>query len=325
MLFRSEATAAGLKVLKAGGNAVDAAVAAAATLGVTEPYSAGIGGGGYFVYYDAKSGKVRTLDGRETAPRKMPQDAFIDPATGKPYPFTPDLVTSGVSVGTPGTLATWDKALASWGTLSLADALAPATKVATRGFVVDETFRQQTLDNEERFRAFKDTKKLFLPKGDAPKVGSVFRNPELAATYDSIAVHGTDAFYRGPLARLMSSVVRKPRTTKNTDLPTPKGYLTPRDLRDYEVRSQKATRTTYRGHDVYGMAPSSSGGTTVGEALNILERYDLSAMTTEQALHHYLEASALAFADRGKYVGDPAFVDVPVKKLLDDRFAAERA
>lgn len=320
-----EATAAGLKVLEAGGNAVDAAVAAAATLGVTEPYSAGIGGGGYFVHYDASSGKVRTLDGRETAPRKMPQDAFIDPATGKPYPFTPDLVTSGVSVGTPGTLATWDKALANWGTLSLADALAPATRVARRGFKVDETFRQQTLDNEERFRAFKDTRRLFLPRGDAPKVGSIFRNPELADTYDLIADRGTDAFYRGPLARLMSDVVRKPRTTRNTDLPTPKGYLTPRDLRDYRVRSQKATRTTYRGHDVYGMAPSSSGGTTVGEALNILERYDLSAMTTEQALHHYLEASALAFADRGKYVGDPAFVDVPVRKLLDDTFAAERA
>jgi gamma-glutamyltranspeptidase/glutathione hydrolase len=320
-----EATAAGLKVLKAGGNAVDAAVAAAATLGVTEPYSAGIGGGGYFVYYNAASGKVRTLDGRETAPRKMPQDAFIDPATGKAYNFTPELVTSGVSVGTPGTLATWDKALGNWGTWSLADALAPATKVATRGFVVDETFRQQTLDNEERFAAFKDTKKLFLPKGDAPKVGSIFRNPELAATYDTIASRGTKAFYRGPLARLMSEAVRKPRTTKNTELPVPPGYLTPRDLRDYAVRSQKATKISYRGHDVYGMAPSSSGGTTVGEALNILERYDLSKMTAEQAMHHYLEASALAFADRGKYVGDPSFVDVPVKRLLDDRFATERA
>ncbi len=320
-----EASAAGLKVLRAGGNAVDAAVAAAATLGVTEPYSAGIGGGGYFVYYNARTGKVRTIDGRETAPRRMPQDAFIDPATGKPYPFTPDLVTSGVSVGTPGTLATWDKALARWGSLSLADALAPATKVATRGFVVDETFRQQTLDNQERFAAFKDTKKLFLPKGDAPSVGSIFRNPELAATYDSIAEHGTDAFYRGPLARLISEVVRKPRTTKNTDLPVPPGHLTRRDLRDYRVRSQKATKVSYRGHDVYGMAPSSSGGTTVGEALNILERYDLSAMTSEQALHHYLEASALAFADRGAYLGDPAFVDVPVRRLLDDRFAAERA
>ncbi|WP_439937119.1 gamma-glutamyltransferase [Nocardia sp. N13] len=320
-----EASAAGLKVLRAGGNAVDAAVAAAATLGVTEPYSAGIGGGGYFVYYNAKSGKVRTLDGRETAPRKMPQDAFIDPATGKPYNFTPELVTSGVGVGTPGTLATWDKALDSWGTWSLADALAPATKVATRGFVVDETFRQQTLDNEERFRAFKDTKRLFLPKGDAPQVGSIFRNPDLAATYDAIARRGTKAFYRGALARLISDVVRKPRTTKNNKLPVPKGYLTQRDLRDYEVRSQRATKVGYRGHDVYGMAPSSSGGTTVGEALNILERYDLSKMTAEQALHHYLEASALAFADRGKYLGDPAYVDVPVRRLLDDTFAAERA
>lgn len=320
-----EASAAGLKVLKAGGNAVDAAVAAAATLGVTEPYSAGIGGGGYFVFYNAKSGKVRTIDGRETAPRRMPQDAFIDPATGKPYPFTPDLVTSGVGVGTPGTLATWDKALGNWGTWSLAEALAPATKVARRGFKVDETFRQQTLDNEERFAAFKDTKRLFLPKGDAPKVGSIFRNPDLAATYEAIAQRGTRAFYRGKLARLMSDVVRKPRTTRNTDLPVPPGHLTPRDLRDYKVLSQRATRSTYRGHDVYGMAPSSSGGTTVGEALNILERYDLSAMAPEQALHHYLEASALAFADRGKYVGDPAYTDVPTRRLLDDRFAAERA
>jgi gamma-glutamyltranspeptidase/glutathione hydrolase len=320
-----EASAAGLKVLKAGGNAVDAAVAAAATLGVTEPYSAGIGGGGYFVFYNAKSGKVRTLDGRETAPMKMPQDAFIDPATGKPYTFTPDLVTSGASVGTPGTLATWDKALGNWGTWSLGDALAPATQVARRGFKVDETFRQQTLDNEVRFAAFKDSKKLFLPKGDAPRIGSIFRNPELADTYDLIAQRGTKAFYRGKLARLMSEVVRKPRTTKNTDLPVPAGWLTARDLRDYKVRSQRAAKTSYRGHDVYGMAPSSSGGTTVGEALNILERYDLSAMTPEQALHHYLEASALAYADRGKYLGDPAFVDVPTKRLLDDRFAAERA
>jgi len=320
-----EASAAALKVLKRGGNAVDAAVAAAATLGVTEPYSAGIGGGGYFVYYNAKSGRVRTIDGRETAPRKMPQDAFIDPATSKPYNFTPELVTSGVSVGTPGTLATWDRALTNWGTWSLAEALAPATKVATRGFVVDETFRQQTLDNEVRFRAFKASRKLFVPKGDAPKVGSIFRNPQLAATYDSIALRGTDAFYRGELAQLMSEVVRDPQTTKNNELPVPPGYLTPRDLRDYRVRSQRATKVSYRGHHVYGMAPSSSGGTTVGEALNILERYELSAMTAEQALHHYLEASALAFADRGKYVGDPAYVDVPTRRLLDDRFAAERA
>ena len=172
-----EASAAALKVLKKGGNAADAAVAAAATLGVTEPYSAGIGGGGYFVHYDAKTGKVRTIDGRETAPATMPNDAFIDPATGKPYPFTPELVTSGVSVGVPGTPATWERALKRFGTLSLAEALKPAIKVAHRGFVVDDTFRQQTLDNEERFDAFWASRKLFLPGGDAPEVGSVFTQP----------------------------------------------------------------------------------------------------------------------------------------------------
>ncbi|WP_210502913.1 gamma-glutamyltransferase [Nocardioides xinjiangensis] len=320
-----EASAAALKVLKAGGNAVDAAVAAAATLGVTEPYSAGIGGGGYFVYYNAKSGKVRTIDGRETAPKRMPNDAFIDPATGRPYNFTPELVTSGVSVGTPGTPATWERALDKWGTLSLAEALRPAIKVATRGFVVDETFRQQTLDNETRFRAFKATRKLFLRGGDAPAVGSVFRNRQLARTYTRLGRKGLSYFYRGELAKLMVDVVRHPRTTANTELPVPPGYLSRRDLKTYEVLVQRPTRVDYRGYDVYGMAPSSSGGTTVGEALNILERYDLSSMTAEQALHHYLEASALAFADRGKYVGDPAFVDVPVRRLLDDRYAAERA
>lgn len=320
-----EASAAALKVLKQGGNAADAAVAAAATLGVTEPYSAGIGGGGYFVFYDAETGKVSTIDGRETAPKKMPNDAFIDPATGKPYPFTPDLVTSGVGVGTPGTPATWERALKKFGTLTLADALEPAIKVATRGFVVDETFREQTLDNEERFRAFRATKKLFLPKGDAPKVGSIFTNPELAATYTDIAERGTNAFYRGDLAKLMVDVVRKPRTSKGTDLPVPKGYLSRSDLKDYKVLGQAPTKVTYRGYDIYGMAPSSSGGSTVGEALNILERTDFTGKSTEQVLHTYLEASALAFADRAKYLGDPRYVDVPLPTLLSDKYAAERA
>ena len=320
-----EASAAALKVLKQGGNAADAAVAAAATLGVTEPYSAGIGGGGYFVFYDAKSGKVSTIDGRETAPKKMPSDAFIDPATGKPYNFTPELVTSGVSVGTPGTPATWERALKKFGTLALADALEPAIKVATRGFKVDETFRQQTLDNEERFRAFPASKKLFLPQGDAPEVGSIFTNPELAATYSDLGERGTRAFYRGDLAKLMVDVVRKPRTSNGTDLPVPKGFLSRSDLKEYKVLGQAPTKVSYRGYDVYGMAPSSSGGSTVGEALNILERTDFSEKTPEQVLHHYLEASSLAFADRAKYLGDPRFVDVPLPTLLSDKYAAERA
>lgn len=320
-----EASAAALKVLKQGGNAADAAVAAAATLGVTEPYSAGIGGGGYFVYYDAKSNKIGTIDGRETAPKKMPNDAFIDPATGAAYNFTPELVTSGVSVGTPGTPATWDRALDKWGTLSLADALKPAIQVATRGFRVDETFRQQTLDNEERFRAYRATKKLFLPQGDAPKVGSIFTNPELAATYAELGERGIKAFYRGALAKLMVDVVRKPRTTKGTDLPVPRGYLSRSDLKDYKVLNQAPTKVSYRGYDVYGMAPSSSGGSTIGEALNILERTDFTGKTREQVLHHYLEASSLAYADRARYLGDPRYVDVPLPTLLSDKYATERA
>ena len=142
-----KASRIGLEVLKKGGNAVDAAVATAAALGVTEPYSSGIGGGGYFVHYDARTGKVETIDGRETAPKAMPHDAFIDPETGKPYNLTPELVTSGVSVGTPGTLATWDTALRKWGSTSLGQALRPAAKLADRGFEVDKTFNLQTREN----------------------------------------------------------------------------------------------------------------------------------------------------------------------------------
>src|SRR5690606_37027310 len=155
-----DASRIGLQVLRSGGNAADAAVATAAALGVTEPYSAGVGGGGYFVYRDGRTGKVTTIDGRETAPAGIEQDAFIDPATGAPYRFTPELVTSGVSVGVPGTVATWDKATRLFGKRSLARNLAPATVLAACGFTVDETFRNQTRDNAARFAAFPDTAEL---------------------------------------------------------------------------------------------------------------------------------------------------------------------
>ena len=322
-----EASAAGIEVLRKGGNAVDAAVAAAATLGVTEPYSAGIGGGGYFVYYDAKSGKVSTIDGRETAPAKIKPDAFIDPTTKKPYNFTPELVTSGVSVGVPGTPATWERALKRWGTVSLADALEPAIDVADRGFVVDDTFRNQTQDNQARFAAFTSTKDLYLHDGKLPEVGSVFKNPDLADTYRLLADKGMDAFYDGPLAKEIAHTVQNPPKSKTTDLPVPKGSMTEKDLENYKALDQDPTHVNYRGYDVYGMAPSSSGGTTVGESLNILDVFDLPALKADQpaVLHHYLEASALAFADRAKYVGDPAFVKVPTKALTDPIFGKERA
>jgi len=318
------ATRIGLRVLKNGGNAVDAAVATAAALGVSEPYSAGVGGGGYFVYYDAKSGRVYTIDGRETAPRAMPNDAFIDPETGNPYaPFTPNLVTSGVSVGVPGTPATWTTALNRWGTKRLSNMLAPAARLAERGFVVDPTFRQQTKDNRQRFAAFTSSRSLFL-HGGLPVVGKRFKNPALARTYRAFA-KDPHLFYRGRLPGEIVDAVRHPPVTDNTTLPVPPGFMKRRDLREYSVRNQRPTSVNYRGYQVYGMAPSSSGGTTVGEALNILENYDLAGMDDADALHHYLEASALAFADRGAYVGDRAFVDVPMRDLLSQKFADERA
>jgi gamma-glutamyltranspeptidase/glutathione hydrolase len=162
-----DASAAAIEILRKGGNAVDAAVAAAATLGVTEPYSAGVGGGGYFVFYDAKRGKVSTIDGRETAPAAMPRNAFIDPASpaDKPaaYPFKKQ-ATSGMSVGVPGTPATWERALDRWGSMDLAEALEPAIDVAEDGFVVDETFRLQTAENQDRFAPFAATRELFRPE-----------------------------------------------------------------------------------------------------------------------------------------------------------------
>ncbi|MFC4782916.1 gamma-glutamyltransferase [Nocardioides sp. MAHUQ-72] len=321
----ADASRIGLRVLKHGGNAVDAAVATAAALGVTEPFSTGIGGGGYFVHYDARTGKVRTIDGRETAPAAMPHDAFIDPATGDPYPFTPERVTSGVSVGTPGTLATWQRALDRWGTRTLARTMRPAARLARHGFVVDQTFHDQTKQNEERFTAFTSTRRLFWRHGHAPRVGSRFRNPDLAATYDLIRHRGPRVLYDGRLGREVARTARKPPTTKGTDLPVPPGHLTAKDLRAYRAIDRRPTHSDYRGYDVYGMAPSSSGGLTVGEALNVLEQYDVAAMDDAAALHHYIEASALAFADRNAHDGDPAYVDVPQRDLLSDRFAAERA
>ncbi|UWP87737.1 gamma-glutamyltransferase [Dactylosporangium fulvum] len=321
------ATAVGLQVLREGGNAVDAAIAVAATLGVTEPFSAGIGGGGFFVYYDAKTGRVSTIDGRETAPRSMTETAFVNPETGQPYAFQEARV-SGLSAGVPGTLATWDAALRRWGKRSLAKNLRPAGDVARRGFTVDQTFAQQVKDNEAAFTQFSSTSALFLPGGKVPAVGSTLRNPDLAATYDLIARRGIGAFYGGEVGRDIVTTVQRPPLAAGPALDWQyeirPGGMTLADLRAYEVRRPAPTHVKYRGYDVYGMATPSSGGSTVGEALNILERSDLSKLDKTQALHRYLEASALAFADRNRYVGD--YTPRPLlDALLTDGFAAERA
>ena len=320
----ADATRIGLDVLARGGTAADAAVAAAAALGVTEPYSAGIGGGGFFVHFDAQTGAVTTLDGRETAPAAMQPGSFVDPATGQALPME-RAVTSGLSVGVPGTPATWAEALRRFGKLDLATALAPAAQLARDGVVVDGEFRGQTQLNERRFRAFPATAALYLPGGALPEIGAKLPNPDLAATYEELGRRGVEWLYRGDLAAEIAATAAAPPVDPAAGLPVAPGLMTTADLSAYQVVERPPTRVQYRGLEIYGMGPPSSGGSTVGEALNILERFPVDADDPAPTLHRYLEASRLAYADRNRYLGDPAFVDVPLDALLSDDYAARRA
>jgi gamma-glutamyltranspeptidase/glutathione hydrolase len=305
-----DASKTALGVLRQGGNAMDAAVAAAATLGVTEPYSAGLAGGGFIVYYDARHKKVHTIDGREAAPQAM------GPASLEGIPFE-EAVTSGLSAGVPGSVAQWELALRRFGTLSLKQALNPAIEVASKGFAVDQTFYDQTAANAARFKDFTSTAKLYLPGGAPPPVGSTFRNPELAETYRQLGRRGGDWLYEGALGAEVVATVKAPPVTAGSTRNVRPGLMEVSDLKAYRALERPPTKMTYKGMDVYGMAPPSSGGSTVGEALNILEALP------KIGLHEYLEASRLSFADRGKYVGD--IPGVPLKELLSDEFAKERA
>jgi gamma-glutamyltranspeptidase / glutathione hydrolase len=316
------ATQAAVDTLRNGGNAVDAAVVAAAVLGVTEPFSCGIGGGGFMVLYRANDGRVTTIDGRETAPAAMRHDSFWE--NGAPLPFN-DARYSGLSVGVPGTVETWEEALGSYGTISLADALAPAIRVARDGFVVDQAFFDQTQANVDYFNDIPATAALYLdPDGTPHDVGSTFRNPDLAGTYARIAQLGAKGFYRGVVANRLVKTVQDPPVSPTANHTWRPGPMTMSDLHDYTSPEREPTRVTYRGLDVFGMGPPSSGGSTVGEALNILEGYPLSTMSREAALHYFLEASRYSFADRGAYVADPAYFDVPLTGLLSEGFAATR-
>ena len=318
------ATNAGLEILRRGGTAADAAVAVASTLGVTDPFVAGIGGGGYFLYYDARTHGVYTIDGRETAPAADNSRMFIDPATDKPLAF-PTAVTSGLSVGVPGTLMTWQRALDRWGRFDLAADLRPAERVARSGFPFDATLQEEDRENAFRFDQFSSTSALFLPGGELPAAGSLMRNPDLARTYDEIGRDGVGTFYGGPIgADIVHTVQNLPLAAGATLTPRP-GQMTLSDLAGYSTVLRDPTHVRYRGYDVYSMAPSSSGGSTVGESLNILSNFDLARLSKVQFWQHFLEATRLAFADRNRYIGDPAFVDVPLAQLLSPEFGRQRA
>ncbi|MFS8098683.1 gamma-glutamyltransferase [Lentzea alba] len=317
-----DASQIGIDVLRRGGNAVDAAVATAAALGVTDPFSAGIGGGGFFVHYDARTRRVSTLDGRETAPRSATEQLFVE--NGKPLPFA-EAMTSGLSVGVPGTPKTWQLALRKWGTLNLREAMAPAESLARRGFVVDRTFNSQIANNAARFADFTSTRDLYLPGGQPPAVGSTFRNPQLADTYRELARTELASLYGGAVGRDLVKTVQKPPVVPGSTRNVRAGAMEISDLARYQVERRDPTHTRYRGLDVYGMAAPSSGGTTVGEALNILESTDLSKVSDVEYLHRFIESTKLSFADRLRWVGDPAFSRVPTEGLLSQKFADSRA
>ncbi|MGZ6708182.1 MAG: gamma-glutamyltransferase [Solirubrobacteraceae bacterium] len=322
------ATRAAITALKQGGNAVDAAVAAAGVLGVVEPYSCGLGGGGFMLIYGANDRQVHTIDSRETAPKAMNAASFQGLTT------FPAQRVSGMSVGVPGTPRAWDKALKEYGTWTLARALEPGIAVATKGFAVDPTFYAQTDAAKAIFGDFGATSALYLDKDGTPRdVGATIRNPALAKTYRLIARKGvTKGFYSGPLAKAIVRTVTRPPLRSGSSRQVRPGVMTLTDLRRYRAIDRAPTKVTFHGLDVYGMGPPSSGGTTVGEALNILSAIEarpdvgsLGAIGRDRALHFYLEASRYAFADRNQYVGDPSFYRTPTAGLLDPGYGAQRA
>ena len=320
----ADASQAGIDVLKHGGNAVDAAVATASALGVTVPFVAGPGGGGFMVIYLAKTHQVVTIDGRENCPAACTTTMFLDPKTGQPldYDYASD---QPLATGVPSMVAAWAKAVSRYGRKSLAADLQPAIGVAERGFRVNQDFVQLTQSDLPELQAYPASRSLLLtPSGQPLPVGSLLRNPDLAKTYRLLARYGPSYLYDGPLGQAIVQADDHPVLTPGQTVVQLPGILTTSDLRAYQARVLAPTRVRYRGLDIYSMAPPSSSGSTVGEALNILSGYNLSAEPRVTALFHYLEASRLAYADRNAYVGDPRYVSVPLSGLLDPAFAATR-
>ena len=319
------ASKAGIAVLREGGNAVDAAVAVASTLGVTEPFVAGPGGGGFMVIRLAHTHKIVTIDGREMCPARCNPKYFVNPKTGKPYPFEVAR-RSGLSVGVPGTVAQWARAVRRYGKLSFAQDLQPAIRVAERGFRIDRNFRQQERESLPDLRAFRTSRALFLRHGKPLPLGSRLRNPALAQTYRDLALHGARYLYRGPLGADIARTAQHPPVARTYHgFRIRHGYMTRHDVAGYVAKLRPPTHVTYRGLDIYGMRPPSSGGTTVGEALNILSDFPLGSETRARAFFQYLEASRLAFADRNAYIGDTDYVPVPLRGLLDPAYAKTRS
>lgn len=309
------AVQAGARVLRDGGTAADAMVAVQAVLGLVEPQSSGLGGGAFLVWYDAATGEVTTLDGRETAPLSATPRLF-QTDEGEPMGFW-DAVIGGRSVGTPGTPALMEAAHRRWGSANWAGLFEEAIALADDGFAVSRRLAGQVEGGAERLATHPRTAAYFLPGGTPIAEGTVLQNPAYAETLRAIAAEGTGAFYHGEIAEGIVATVRGAEGNP--------GDLSTLDLALYEVKERPAVCVEYRAHDVCGMGPPSSGALTVGQILGMLDNFVLPAADDPEAWRLIGDSSRLAFADRGRYMADSDFVPVPVEGLIDPDYLAERA
>ncbi len=310
------ASQAGQEILRAGGNAVDAAIAAAVMLNLTEPQSSGIGGGAFIVHYDAARKGVTAFDGREKAPAAARPDRFLD-ATGKPMRLQ-QAINSGKSVGVPGLLRVMELAHKQHGKLPWARLFEPTIRLAEAGFPVSPRLNKliavdPALKNEAAARAY-----FFTPEGEPLPVGSTLRNPTFAAVLRRVATEGTDAFYKGEVARdIVAAVNSHPRP----------GDMTEADLAGYQAKQRDPICGTYRAHRLCGMPPPSSGGVAVLAMLGMLERFPMAQVRpgSAEAVHLFSEAGRLAYADRDQYIADPDFVSVPTQGLVAPAYLKSRS
>jgi gamma-glutamyltranspeptidase / glutathione hydrolase len=303
------ASAAGLKVLQDGGNAIDAAITAAAVLAVVEPTMNGVGGDLFAIVYDAKTKKLHALNSSGRAGHAATLDAFASRKLSR-------IPNAGVySITVPGVVDGWSTLLAAHGTIPLAKALQPAIGYAKNGYAVSEIIAKQWEGTERKLSADPAAAATFLPGGHAPKPGDIFRNPNLARTLETIASGGRDAFYKGPIAAAIAADMKKRD-----------GLLDATDFAATKADWVDPISTSYRGYDVYEMPPNSQG-LTVLEMMNILEGFDIRSLghNSAEQLHLLVEAKRIAFADRAAYLGDPRSVPAEVlKTLISKEYAATR-
>lgn len=303
----------GLEILQGGGNAVDAAVAMGFALAVALPNAGNIGGGGFMMVHDAKTGQNTALDFREVAPASATRDMYLD-AQGQV--IEGKSLHSHHAVGVPGTVAGLAHALQRWGTMPLDKLVAPAAELADQGFVVSETLGK-LLDKEAKNMGRWPATRAVFWRADAPlKAGDRLVQKDLAQSLRLIGQQGPKAFYEGSIAQKIAAEM------------APHGQaLNLQDLRAYRVAERVPTQGSYRGYDIVTMPPPSSGGPHLVQILNMMERWPIAQWgpNSAQTVHHMAEAMKLAYADRSEYLGDPDFVSVPLKGLTSKRYAAELA